>query len=201
MKPEREIYTIGHSNLSADEFLRLLRRERINCVVDVRSRPDQRYFPQFNEDRLADFLAHRAVYHLSFCADFGPRAYDCLDADGLVDFERAVHRPAFQRAAARILQGLDMGFRIVLMGAVAEPLDCHRFSLLGRYFHESGLCVRHFLRNGALVTHAELERRMVADYVRHHKLSPVTSLFDAYTEARQRADAYRLKNREIGFRS
>ncbi|MBQ6200877.1 MAG: DUF488 family protein [Prevotella sp.] len=44
------IYTIGHSNHSQEEFLRLIQTYGITCVVDVRSLPASKHYPQFNQD-------------------------------------------------------------------------------------------------------------------------------------------------------
>lgn len=43
-----QLFTIGHSNQSQEEFLAMLRRYGIDCVVDVRSVPASKYSPQFN---------------------------------------------------------------------------------------------------------------------------------------------------------
>ncbi|MCC6726876.1 MAG: DUF488 domain-containing protein [Saprospiraceae bacterium] len=54
--PNPIIHTIGHSNLTAEDFLRLLKAHGIDCVVDVRSTPASQYNPQFNKPVLAKFL-------------------------------------------------------------------------------------------------------------------------------------------------
>ena len=53
----RTIFTIGHSTRSIDEFIALLRHDRIDLLVDVRSMPRSRAMPQFNIDTLPDSLA------------------------------------------------------------------------------------------------------------------------------------------------
>lgn len=194
------IYTIGHSNIKIEVFINLLRHYGINCVVDVRSQAFSRYFPAYNEDRLKAALQEAGMYYLNFNRDFGPRHYDCLDADGLVVFERVMAGEGFLASASRILRGLEHGYGIVLMGTMAEPMICHRFSLLGRYFSQRGLQVLHILKEGQTVPHRVLEQQMVKDYLTRHKLPHVAELFDHYTPQDQVADAYRLKNREIGFR-
>ncbi len=46
------LYTIGHSNHKAVEFLQLLKTYSITAVVDVRSSPFSRMNPQYNENAL-----------------------------------------------------------------------------------------------------------------------------------------------------
>ena len=88
------------------------------------------------------------------------------------------------------------------MCSEADPLECHRFALVARYFHEQGVLVSHILGNGTAVAHQDLERQMVARYLHAKRplLSDVDELFGSYTPAQQLADAYRLKNKEIGYR-
>ena len=46
------VYTVGHSTLSLDEFVGLLRAYGIERLVDVRTIPRSRHNPQFNRDTL-----------------------------------------------------------------------------------------------------------------------------------------------------
>jgi uncharacterized protein (DUF488 family) len=41
------VYTVGHSDHEAGEFVALLRQHGIEMLVDVRSSPYSRYFAQF----------------------------------------------------------------------------------------------------------------------------------------------------------
>ena len=99
------------------------------------------------------------------------------------------------------------------MCSEADPLGCHRFSFISRYFYDLGWDVQHIMRdedNGDPIvrSHRELEQAMILDYVKRNKLKSVggqmsDSLFfdfgDDYNEEQQRIEAYRLKNREIGW--
>lgn len=46
------IHTIGHSTRSFDEVLAMLRVNAVNLVVDVRSFPASRKFPQWNRENI-----------------------------------------------------------------------------------------------------------------------------------------------------
>ena len=56
MKDELQIWTVGHSTRSAEEFGRLLQIHQIRTLVDVRSFPGSRRYPQFNKSSLQEFL-------------------------------------------------------------------------------------------------------------------------------------------------
>ena len=198
----KKLYTIGHSNQSQEDFLSLLCKHDIDCVVDVRSVPASKYSPQFNQEELKWFLKRNGVQYLHFGEEFGARRLDCLNEEGQVDFEKAVTTPCFLSGVDRLRNGLEKGFHISLMCSEANPLECHRFSLVSRYFFDQGIDVRHILKGAELATHAVVERKMIEEYLHSKKyhLSEVDQLFGIYTAEMQRQDAYRLKNKEIGYK-
>src|SRR5688500_12264126 len=53
----RPFYTIGHSTRSTEEFVELLRSQKIKRVVDVRSVPRSRTNPQYNAEEFSKTLS------------------------------------------------------------------------------------------------------------------------------------------------
>lgn len=49
-------YTIGHSNRPVDDFIKVLKKNKINLVVDVRSLPSSNKHPQYNKETLSETL-------------------------------------------------------------------------------------------------------------------------------------------------
>jgi uncharacterized protein (DUF488 family) len=196
------LYSIGHSNQSLEEFIGLLNAHGVNCVIDVRSIPASKYSPQFNQDSLKCYLKAQGILYLHFGDEFGARRTDCLDENEQVDFEKAVETPFFKKGVERVMKGLEKGFRIAFMCSEADPLECHRFSLVSRYFYDNGVDVQHILKDASLASQAKLEKEMIANYIhsRKYHLSEVDYMFGLYTEEDQRRDAYRLKNKEIGYK-
>lgn len=153
-----KIFTIGHSNQTQDEFLNLLMTRYIDFVVDVRSVPASNHNPQFNKDALSAFLHEQHLSYLFLGKEFGARRMDSINADGQVDFELAIHTPLFQQGVDKIMQLLS-DKNIALMCSEADPLECHRFSLVARYFHEHNVEVFHILKDASLATHQTLEQK------------------------------------------
>lgn len=195
------LYTIGHSNHSQESFLRLLQSYHVDCVVDIRSVPASNYNPQFNQDTLDIYLQGKGVTYVFLGHEFGARRMDCLDDKGQVDFEKAVDTVLFQRGVNKMNRILNEHQHVALMCSEANPQVCHRFALVARYFNAQGIKVSHILSDGTTVDHELLEQEMVAQYLKAKKrlLSEVDELFCSYTAAQQLADAYRLKNKDIGF--
>ena len=201
------LYTIGHSNQSMDEFLLMLQKMQIQALVDVRSVPASKYTPQFNKEPLQAVLRRHGITYLPFAEEFGARRTDAMDEDGKVDFEKAATTEAFLRGTQRVLNGLEKGYRITLMCSEAQPLECHRFALVSRWFYEHGVDVQHIVHNeeGEVVTipHKTLQDEMVAEYVRKKKIPQVQppDMFGETecTKEQQIVLAYRQKNKEIAY--
>jgi len=208
------IYTIGHSIQSIDEFYNMINAFNIDCVIDVRSTPFSQHAPQFNKDNLKFYLKTRGVLYAHFGLEFGARRNDCLATTikddkevKQVNFELGVKTDNFRDGIRRLDNALGQDRTIALMCTESNPLDCHRFSFISRYLYDNGYDVSHITRNKAtkeieLKSHKELEVRMIKEYL--SKKSPELkevgrTLFDEYSEEEQRIDAYRLKNRDIGF--
>ena len=63
---ESTVWTVGHSTHSAEEFNKILKANGIESLVDVRSFPGSRRYPQFNKHELAESLRVAGIqyYHL-----------------------------------------------------------------------------------------------------------------------------------------
>ena len=57
------IKTIGHSNHPIGRFVDLLKSGGVEAVVDVRSTPYSRRFPQFGRERLAQTLSAAGILY------------------------------------------------------------------------------------------------------------------------------------------
>ncbi len=58
------IYTIGHSTRSIVEFLEMLHSFDIKTLVDIRSMPGSRKFPQFDQDNLKIALENAGIHYI-----------------------------------------------------------------------------------------------------------------------------------------
>jgi uncharacterized protein (DUF488 family) len=191
---DKSIYTIGHSNHSAEHFLELLQAHSVDCVVDVRGVAASRFNPQYNKTRLSNFLQENGITYLHFAAEFGARRTEpeLLDQDGKVNFDKVRASAKFRNGVERLRQGVKKGLTIALMCAEAEPLDCHRFAMIAPALMSGGFEVRHILKDRSVEANVDVETRMVRQFAK--KLLKV-GLF----ENERLREAYRLKNKEIGY--
>ncbi|GAF97069.1 unnamed protein product [marine sediment metagenome] len=154
------LYTIGHSNHTIRNFIALLKRHKINMVVDVRSVPYSRYCPQFDKNVVSAALQAVNIQYMFLGRELGARPNDttCYE-DGCVNFEFITRRKEFKDGLQRLLTGIGK-YYIVLMCTEKEPLECHRTILICRNLKEHKLCIKHILEDGKIEDHEDTERRL-----------------------------------------
>lgn len=148
------IKTIGHSNHPIERFIDLLQASGVNVLVDVRSMPWSRRFPQFGKDRLAKTLTEAGIAYVHEGAALGGKP----EAGGSYDDLAA--RLDFTEALGRVTAWADRAV-LCLMCAEKEPLDCHRTVLVSRRLAERGAAIDHLLADGSTRPHAEIEEALL----------------------------------------
>lgn len=155
------VFTIGHSTHSAEAFLALLRQHQVEAVADVRSSPFSRFNPQFNREALEQSLKANGIRYVFLGKELGARSEDrsCY-LDGRVQYARLAQTPLFQSGLDRVLQGAAR-YRVALMCAEKEPLECHRTLLVAKALAVRGKPVLHIHADGQLETHEAAMERLI----------------------------------------
>ena len=141
------VWTVGHSTRSAEELGEILRAHGIQVLVDVRSFPGSRRFPQFNRTALAEWLASIGVEYKHEPRLGGrrtPRADSHNTAWKNASFRAyADHTESeeFQKGVEALLE-LAAAARTAVMCAEALWWRCHR-SLIADYLKAGGHTVIH----------------------------------------------------------
>jgi uncharacterized protein (DUF488 family) len=172
------IKTIGHSNHSIERFIDLLKNGGVELLVDVRSVPYSRRFPQFSREKLAKSLEAAGIAY----AWEG----DALGGKSGGSYTAAAARPEFKDALGRLIErSADM--TICLMCAEKEPLDCHRTVLVSRRLAERGATIEHLLADGGARPHAEIEDKLLAKKAGGDLFDDRNRLLEQAYDARERA--------------
>jgi uncharacterized protein (DUF488 family) len=161
---EQQLFTVGHSNHSIERFMELLRQHRIEVIVDVRSNPASSRNPQFNRESLKASLGEAGIKYLFLGKELGARRSEREAYDGNVaSYERIAKLPAFKEGLDRVKSGVNT-YRVALMCAEKDPIDCHRTLLVCRHLREAlpGR-IQHILADGALESHGQTERRLLVN--------------------------------------
>lgn len=125
------IYTIGHSTRHIDKFIGILRYNKIEMVVDVRSVPKSEHNPQFDEYFLEKKLKNSGIkyVHIKELGGFRKalpnsinRGWEDLHFRGFADY---MQTPEFMNAIDNLLE-LAKKNSVAIMCSEGNPLKCHR---------------------------------------------------------------------------
>jgi uncharacterized protein (DUF488 family) len=193
------LFTIGHSSLELDAFLRILIAHEVKIVCDVRSRPGSFRFPQFNREPLEACLTSAEIKYEFLGDTLGGRPSDpgVYYADGVVNYDERRKAKDFGAGIDRALE-LSSATNITLMCAEEDPLQCHRFLMICPSLLERGVTPSHIRRGGELESQREAEDRLL----KLHDLAAFDSgsLFICERDVALR-DALRLQSQEFAFRT
>lgn len=188
------VYTVGHSNVSGELFVALLRQHRITAIADVRSHPYSRYLPHFSQPALKATLREAGIHYVFLGRELGARPEDqsCY-VNGKALYGRIAATPAFARGLERVRQGAATE-RIALLCAEKDPITCHRTILVCRHLRAPNLAIGHILADGSLEAHAALEQRLL----RLHGLDQL-DLFNPRPLDRLIEEAYDRQGEQIAY--
>ena len=143
------VWTVGHSTRSAEEFGQILLTHGIQVLVDVRSFPGSRRYPQFNRAALAESLKEIGIEYKHEPRLGGrrkPRADSHNTAWKNASFRAyADHMESEEfRNGVKDLLELAANARVAVMCAESLWWRCHR-SLISDYLKAEGHTVIHIL--------------------------------------------------------
>lgn len=188
------VLTIGHSTHEQGRFIALLKQHRITALCDVRSTPYSRVNPQFNRESLKEALRGSGIAYVFVGDELGARSKDptCYER-GKVQYDRLAQTDLFRRGIERVREGASK-YKLVLMCAEREPLECHRTILVARHLSISGLEIQHVHADGRLESHADALSRLarMLNLSEHDMFHSREEVFD---------DAYRRQEERIAYRS
>jgi uncharacterized protein (DUF488 family) len=188
----RPILTIGHSNHPIEFFIDLLKRHSVTALADVRSHPYSRYLPQFCRDALREILHEQGIAYVFLGRELGARSQNpACYVQGKVQYDHLAREPLFIQGIERLVQGVKQ-YRIALMCAEKDPIDCHRAILVSRHVVKAGLSVSHIHVGGELESHDALETRLLGLLK-----MPECDMFKSREDYIQ--DAYLLQGERIAY--
>ena len=152
-----QVWTIGHSTHPFDEFINMLQSFNIEMIVDIRSFPGSRKFPQYNKETLIETLPANGIEYLHLLALGGRRKVlpDSINSNwrnpsfqGYADY---MQTSEFE-AGIKELEILAQQKRVAYMCSEAVWWRCHR-SMVSDYLKLEGWKVMHIMGIGKETEH------------------------------------------------
>lgn len=173
---QTQVFTVGHSNHSAETFVSILLHHQIGAVIDVRSAPYSRFVPHFNRKSLGALLSQANVAYVYMGNELGGRPSEPHQYDhrGQVCYRRIAVARTFQRGLERVLEGATM-YRVALMCSEENPLECHRALLVAHELWQRDIPISHIRAcHGAGNSYAEKHGAILERLIESHELNQGT---------------------------
>ena len=158
--------TFGYRGVNIEKFLPLCEKNELN-VVDVRSYPYSRFFPDYDREKLEQSLNKIGLQYRNY-EPFGARRNNkLLYTNGQFDFAKAAKDDEFVHCVNRLINAMNLGYRFILLCSEPMPEECHRAVLVARAFYDKGIAVNHLIaiQNGfTIVSHRKWETKMREKY-------------------------------------
>ncbi|MCA1011670.1 DUF488 family protein [Halobacillus halophilus] len=187
-----KIYTIGHSDHDKQKFLHMLEAADIEYVADIRAFPASRKYPQFNKERMEEWLSEAEVTYRHFSLLGGRRSRSGEIGESLNAGwdNRSFHNYADYTLTTEFQKGLEdlkaaaEGKNLVYMCSERHPAKCHRL-LISNWLQANGWEVFHLINDSKgkteVVSH-ELGRWGAMPIVEENGTVVYPMLRDSYSE-------------------
>jgi uncharacterized protein (DUF488 family) len=147
---------------------------------------------QFNRENLKRSLRENGIAYIFLGEELGARSEDPLGyVRGKAQYDRLARSALFQKGLNRVRSGMR-DFRLALMCAEKDPLECHRTILVARHLDALRIAVEHILEDGSLESHGKVLSRLL----RQLHL-PEQDLFRSREEVIE--EAYRIQGERIAY--
>jgi uncharacterized protein (DUF488 family) len=163
----KEIWTIGHSTRSIEDFISLLRENDIEVLVDVRSLPGSNKFPQFNQENLKESLPEAGISY-DYEKGLGGLRKKNPDSNNTVwrnksfrSYADYMETDEFEKNAENLIQ-MAQQKRTCICCAEAVWWRCHR-SMIADYLKSKDWKVYHIMGPGKIQEHPYTQPAKVID--------------------------------------
>ncbi len=134
-----QIYTLGTSNRTQEEFLEILKFYKIQVVIDVRRWATSQKFPHFKKENLIKILPQNGIsyYHLENLGGYRMESY-----------ENYMKTEAFKSALKKLINIAEKGLTCIIC-AEKFPWKCHR-RFISKALEDRGIEILHIIEKNKI---------------------------------------------------
>jgi uncharacterized protein (DUF488 family) len=113
----KKVYSLGHSNIDLNEFIKILKNLQIQHILDIRSVPKSSYVPHFDKEILEEELKNNKIEYTYCGLTIGGRQG--------IDFTEYIKTAQYQEAIKLLERIIDRKI-CAIMCSEKDFRHCHR---------------------------------------------------------------------------
>jgi uncharacterized protein (DUF488 family) len=162
MNEKKGFVTIGYGDKDMKEFMQILNKYNVNYIVDVRSFPYSKYYPEYNKDVFEAQLIRKKISYkwLGHLLGGRPDESSAYDEDGTVDYVKLVKTKSFLKGLEQ-LEELILTNNVAVMCSEGDPIKCHRFLAISRELSKKEYIIAHIIKLDNYISQAKLQDNLV----------------------------------------
>ena len=194
------VYSIGYTAFDIDDFIDVLKEYKIDVVIDVRSYPYSKRYPEYNRDKLSAQLKDNNIYYRNYDKEFGARQKNkaFYNKNGILDFDKFSKSDQFLEGIEKISYSMSKGYTFVLLCAEKRPITCHRTILVSKAFFDRGYRVEHILENRRTISQEEINNMLLDKFFPDR--NQINLFHNSKDDVQLINEAYKKQNAEIGYK-
>lgn len=154
------LYTIGHSNRKIDDFIKILKKNNIKIVIDIRWNLNDGVIKFYKQENLIKILAENGIHYRHFEKEFIPKHLNLKELLKVDCIDNLVERREFRFGVKKLKTGIEKGYNIVLLCREKNPERCHRFYYVAYGFYRNDVNAIHIVEMDKNISTTELIRRV-----------------------------------------
>lgn len=160
------IFTIADNIANDALFIQLLKRDSINCVIDIRLHNNancQICNSNIVDDTKKSFielLSTNKIIYVDFSSIITQICTKFVNKKDEYDYNKISSNNDFINLMQRIINGINKKYRIAILDTNTSITKSIRFNVIGRYLSVSGYNVVHLQSNGRRILHEDLVKRI-----------------------------------------
>lgn len=131
------IWTVGYSNYSLENFLELLKENRIQVLIDIRRFPTSK-MQHFRKEEMEEWLPRKRVEYVWLGKELGGYRKG--------GYQKYMQTKMFREGVKKLLE-IAKTKRVCIMCIETNPKYCHR-RFISTYLERKGVKVTHIIRKG-----------------------------------------------------
>lgn len=153
------IYTYGHTSITSEHLIPLLKQNGINCIVDCRFTIPENTSLNTPTDELKIALKQNNIVYLPFFQHFGYIPKEAINKRGEIVYKKIIQTSTFLNGIARLKTGVEKGYTICIIDNEIDTVQSRRFLYIGKYLQDN-FNIIHITSGGKCMSQQQIEKHI-----------------------------------------